>query len=635
MAVLGITLAVPVVPVGDISGRSEVRSVPLAFAAGPAEGVWETDPLPMPATVVGLSWSGGRPERAWVRSSSDGRRWEEWIEIGLELDAGPDPGTAEAAGQRAASEPIYVGRAQLVQYRVEARDPSGLRGEVVGPRRPGLLQRVRLPWKQAEADASPDRPALVSRAEWGGDACLGEDPIPPHYVRRPYVMFLHHTATTNDYTAEEAADIVYGICRYHVGTLGWWDIGYNFLIDQYGTIYEGRAGGVERGVRGAHTGGFNSYSTGVALIGNHVLVEPTPEAQDALERLAAWKLDLHHVDPVGETTLRSLGSSRYEEGVLVTFPNLAGHRTASLTSCPGDACFVLLGGFRQAIDAVGGEKIYGGWPVPDPIPGNPGQGYHPASFEMSFTSSMSWNLEVHRGGQTLLAASGLGEEAQVTWDGTVGGEPLPMGFYEVTVEAVPSSGPAPRPVQDTFQLGSFLPPFVDDDGSVHEIDITAIAASGISKGCNPPINDRYCPSAPVSRAQMASFLVRALGLAPVSTDYFSDDEGSVHAADIDALAAAGITKGCAPDRFCPADPVTREQMAAFLVRALGLTDDGGEDWFSDDEASVFEGDIDRLAGSGITKGCNPPDNDRFCPRADVSRAQMASFLARGFLAGSS
>lgn len=173
--------------------------------------------------------------------------------------------------------------------------------------------------------------------------------------------------------------------------------------------------------------------------------------------------------------------------------------------------------------------------------------------------------------------------------------------------------------------------FTDDDGNVHEPYIEAIAAEGITKGCNPPANDLYCPSEPVTRGQMAAFMVRALGLTTGLDDPFSDDDGSVFETDIEKLAAAGITRGCNPpvnDLFCPDEYVTRGQMAAFLVRALGYTDDGGGDLFTDDDNSVFEADIDRLGTAGVTKGCNPPENTRFCPNDYVLRDQMASFLAR-------
>lgn len=173
--------------------------------------------------------------------------------------------------------------------------------------------------------------------------------------------------------------------------------------------------------------------------------------------------------------------------------------------------------------------------------------------------------------------------------------------------------------------------FTDDDGNIHEGNIQAIAVAGITKGCNPPTNDRYCPSETVTRGQIAAFLVRALDLPTTGTDYFSDDDGTLFEADINRLAEAGITRGCNPPTntlYCPDSSVTRGQMAALLVRAFGYSDDGGGNLFTDDDGSVFAGDIDKLATAGVTTGCNPPDNTRYCPNATVKRDQMASFLAR-------
>lgn len=173
--------------------------------------------------------------------------------------------------------------------------------------------------------------------------------------------------------------------------------------------------------------------------------------------------------------------------------------------------------------------------------------------------------------------------------------------------------------------------FIDDNDSVFEDDIEWLAASGVTRGCNPPANDRFCPDDPVTRGQMAAFLVRALGYADDGGgDLFVDDDDSVFESDIDRLGTAEVTRGCNPpvnDRFCPGDPVTRGQMAAFLVRAMELTD-AGDNPFEDDDDSVFEVDIARLAAAGITRGCNPPVNDRFCPDEPVTRGQMAAFLRR-------
>ena len=173
--------------------------------------------------------------------------------------------------------------------------------------------------------------------------------------------------------------------------------------------------------------------------------------------------------------------------------------------------------------------------------------------------------------------------------------------------------------------------FVDDDSSIFEVDIEWMADQGITKGCNPPLNDRFCPNDPVTRGQIAAFLVRGLDLTDRLDNPFSDDDRSIFEADIEKLAAAGITRGCNPpvnDRFCPDDPVTRGQMAAFLVRAVGYTDNGGGNLFVDDDGSLFENDIDKLGTAGVTKGCNPPANDRYCPDNVVTRGQMAAFLHR-------
>lgn len=173
--------------------------------------------------------------------------------------------------------------------------------------------------------------------------------------------------------------------------------------------------------------------------------------------------------------------------------------------------------------------------------------------------------------------------------------------------------------------------FTDDDGNTHEADIETIAAADITRGCNPPDNDEYCPDDGFTRGQAAAFFNRALNLKASETDAFVDDEDSIFEGDIDAIAAIGITLGCNPpenDEYCPDDTVTRAQWASFMVRALGLTEGGDVDRFTDDDGNTHEADINRIAAAGITLGCNPPDNDRFCPDDTVTRAQAASFFVR-------
>jgi hypothetical protein len=184
-------------------------------------------------------------------------------------------------------------------------------------------------------------------------------------------------------------------------------------------------------------------------------------------------------------------------------------------------------------------------------------------------------------------------------------------------------------------------PFTDIAGNPFEADIDWAYAEGITLGCNPPTNDLFCPTASVTREQMASFLARAFDLEPTSTDYFDDDTGSAHEADINALRLANITVGCNPptnDLFCPSVGVSREQMASFLIRALqsywlelGLRwlpenlPGFVSDRFDDYAAHVHVNDINGLAAAGITNGCG---ERLFCPTQIVPREQMAAFLHR-------
>jgi len=172
--------------------------------------------------------------------------------------------------------------------------------------------------------------------------------------------------------------------------------------------------------------------------------------------------------------------------------------------------------------------------------------------------------------------------------------------------------------------------FVDDNDSVHEASIEAIAAVGVTVGCNPPTNDRFCPEQPVTRAEMATFIARALNLGEASVEPFTDIDGSVHASSINSIHAAGISIGCNPPEntaYCPEQSITREEMASMLARAFDLQPESGP-YFNDLGNSIHTGSINAIRGAGITLGCNPPANDEFCPGAAVTRDQMASFLTR-------
>lgn len=192
-----------------------------------------------------------------------------------------------------------------------------------------------------------------------------------------------------------------------------------------------------------------------------------------------------------------------------------------------------------------------------------------------------------------------------------------LGSHTFEVQGVNATGPGLR----ASRTWTVAPPFTGIGSSPFKNDIVWLRNEGITGGCTAT---KFCPNDRVTRAQMASFLVRAPPVPVTTSDFFTDDESPIHESNINRLAAAGITGGCAANRYCPNDYVTREQMASFLARAfklLGAT----TGYFTDDESSIHESNINRLAKSGITGGCSP---GRYCPAAFVTRGQMAAFLHR-------
>ncbi|MEJ4100841.1 N-acetylmuramoyl-L-alanine amidase [Corynebacterium mastitidis] len=198
----------------------------------------------------------------------------------------------------------------------------------------------------AESD-SYGMPEVVSRAGWGADESIRcQDPTVDDQVS---ALTIHHTAGSNNYTQAQAPGVVRGIYQYHAQTLGWCDIGYNALVDKYGTIYEGRYGGLNEAVQGAHAGGFNQNTWGISMMGNYESVTPPQATLEAVGRLAGWRAALAGFDPTGEDIHYSEGTSytKYAYGTEVTLPNIFAHRDVGLTTCPGDAGYAQMDTIRE------------------------------------------------------------------------------------------------------------------------------------------------------------------------------------------------------------------------------------------------------------------------------------------------
>ncbi|WP_339128968.1 peptidoglycan recognition protein [Streptomyces sp. f51] len=191
-------------------------------------------------------------------------------------------------------------------------------------------------------------PPIVPRSKWL-DATTAREQPPPRYDDRVVAVFIHHTDSPNGYDCADVPRIIRDVYTGQTGAKDWDDIGYNFLVDRCGTIYEGRAGGVGRPVTGAHTQGFNHRTTGIAAIGTFTAGSPVPKAMtDAIARLVAWKLGLAGVDPRGTVRLVSSNSlSRFAAGTAVVLSTVSGHDAAFMTRCPGAALSARLPEIRE------------------------------------------------------------------------------------------------------------------------------------------------------------------------------------------------------------------------------------------------------------------------------------------------
>lgn len=190
------------------------------------------------------------------------------------------------------------------------------------------------------------RPRIVTRKGWGANEQLRERNFV--YTKSVKAAFVHHSATGNNYTCSQADSVLRSIYRYHVKSSGWRDFGYNFAVDKCGNIYEGRAGGVAKPVLGAHTLGFNSNSTGIAVLGSYSKSDPPAAVVNAVARLTAWKLGLYGADPRAKTTLKSGGGNRFKKGTIVKLNVISGHRDGYVTDCPGGRLYSKLGETRDA-----------------------------------------------------------------------------------------------------------------------------------------------------------------------------------------------------------------------------------------------------------------------------------------------
>ncbi|NKZ02295.1 peptidoglycan recognition protein family protein [Actinomadura latina] len=360
---------------GPGTGRVHARALqelPSAASGGKAAGLpaAKTEPF----SLVGVTWDKPREElrgtvRLRTREAGTGR-WTPWRTLEPDLADAPD------RGGRGGTNGLWVGPSDGVEVRVTGSGrvlPAGLRVDLVDPGKPassptpraagpvGGMKLIAATTPLAGPVTAP-KPAIVARAGWGADESIVTDP--PTYDASVKAAFVHHTDTGNGYTCAESASVIRSVFLYHVKSQGWNDIGYNFLVDKCGTVFEGRAGGIDRPVHGAHTYGFNTDTTGIAVLGTYTAandpdvpgVAPTAAALDGVAKIAAWKLGLAGVDPAAKVTLTSAApdgtGGKYPYGQQVEFNTISGHRDGFATACPGAQLYSALPTIRTAAKQI-------------------------------------------------------------------------------------------------------------------------------------------------------------------------------------------------------------------------------------------------------------------------------------------
>ena len=318
--------------VGAVAGRSGELAAPHPFA------------------LAGVEWATPRAARIELRARAHGGSWSRWG-VASALGHGPAPPASDAL----IGEAVWTGPGDFVELR-SSRPLQGVRLHFVGIGGRSVATAAAAPaLAQPVLHAGPGQPAIIARSSWAD----GHAPpaVVPGYGEVK-MGFVHHTDSLNGYASGDVPSIIDGMYVYHRFVHGWNDIGYNFVIDLYGRIWEGRLGGVDQAVVGAQAGGYNLESTGVAIIGTFSGALPSPAALASLERLLAWKLSLHGVPTYGHVAVvvdpASAFYTPFRPGQHVSLPRVAGHRDGCTTDCPGNALYGRLPALRPRIRALAG-----------------------------------------------------------------------------------------------------------------------------------------------------------------------------------------------------------------------------------------------------------------------------------------
>ena len=290
-------------------------------------------------STIGFTFDSAPEEPVLVRVRDGEGRLGDWQEVEVDDGEGPDSDSPEAerarsagsgaAGSdagRAGTAPLWVGRGTGYEVSFGADDARGARVVTVRDQ----LRRVAADSTPLAGAATAPPFGIRTRDTWGARA-----PLSTSYASTVKLAVVHHSDSGNAYGPAEVPGILRSIQAFHMDGRGWSDIAYNFVVDKFGTVWEGRGGGIDRPVIGAHAMGFNTSSVGVMVIGDYTQATPTAAALESVSSVIGWKMAQHLADPAGTVAFTSGGSTKYPAGQLLYLPGVVGHGDVGLTSCPG------------------------------------------------------------------------------------------------------------------------------------------------------------------------------------------------------------------------------------------------------------------------------------------------------------
>ena len=573
---------------------------------------------------VSLSWFGARHTPVATIETLTEAGWSNPVEITADHDHGPPDPTGREHGS-----PVL--RTDAVAFRVTPLprvDATGLRVDRIHADPPALAIA-----SDTFTTVSPvaglqiiERHNWTSRARRDAFDCPIGSSVFGSGCRADVGLrhgVIHHTVNDNDYDEADVPAILRGIQSFHMDTREWDDIGYNFIVDRFGRIWQSRTGALHDPLTGGHTLGLNAESVGVAVLGTFRDVDPGQPVIDALAALLGWKCSLHGVDPLGSVVVRSSGNEFTEYGERVEVAAISGHRDNQATSCPGTALYERIDEVRVA--AAASVPLFGhlapryfedrvefdGWAIQRSAPS--------AVVEIDIAvDGAPWKTV-----QADATVDGLSEAypAAGPAHGFEESVPITLDTRAITVTARTADG-LTTSLMDLKLYATFI------DVEPHRFfgpGVYYLKANGLTSGRRAGL---YEPMVTMSRAEMATFLWRFMGepSAPRSSQFDDVEADTWYTTPVDWLLASGITVGTSPTTFSPSDPVTRGQMATFLWRLCGRQLAGATTPFVDVPEGAFYRDAVRwLYALGITVGTTPTT---YSPDAPVTRGEIATFLHR-------